>query len=219
MVNILYSQVSEKNHELLINEFLRNYSDGFQDKVMKYRDWKDAQLSLLGRILLEHGVKEQNKVSYKHEIKYTTFNKPYFEDETIKFNISHSGNIVVCAITKNSEIGIDIEVIKDIDINDFRCQMTNFEWRRLVDSANLRESFFDYWTQKEAVIKTDGRGLSIPLKSFEVINGQTNINKSCFSLKEIKLDHNYKCHLAIKDRRPIIINKIQFLNSSIFLDS
>ena len=73
------------------------------------------------------------------------------------------------------DIGIDIEKIEPIKISDFKSQMTNNEWESVNNSKDTERSFFCYWSQKEAVIKTHGKGLTIPLKSFEVQNNKTTI--------------------------------------------
>ena len=205
MTQILYSYSLEENHNRLLQEFLLDFPKDFQKKILRYTHWKDAQLSLIGRLLLRHGLKKINKCYQEKELKYTEYNKPYLFNSEVKFNISHSGNIVVCAITNNNHIGIDIEEICDININDFRSQMTEFEFQYIMNSNNYKIAFYNYWTQKEAVIKANGMGLSLSLKSFEIFDGHTFIEGEDFFLKEIKLDIDYKCHLAYKNRPDSII--------------
>lgn len=200
MVNIFYSYLIEENHESLLKNFLPNFSINYQEKIKRYKRWQDAQLSLLGRILLFNGIKEMDMFDFKwDEISYTKFNKPYFENNLVNFNISHSGEIVVCAICNDSEIGIDIEIVTEIEIDCYKSQMTENEWAKIVLSNNKTTSFFNYWTQKEAVMKAHGQGLTIPLNSFEIIDNITDIKDEMFFLKEIKIDKNYKCYIASKN--------------------
>lgn len=212
MVHILYSKISEDNHERLLKYFSVKYSIDFQNKIMKYRRWQDAQLSLLGRILLFRGIKLFNKDYDERNIKYTKYKKPYFEDKEIQFNISHSGEMVVCALTDtcNIGIGIDIELLCNIPIEDFKPQMTKNEWKNIIMSPNKINSFYSYWTKKEAAIKAHGNGLHIPLDSFEIIQNKTNINKECFYLKKIRLDNKYKCYISTNtpiNKIPITISE------------
>lgn len=209
MIQIFYSYISEENHDRFLKEIAPIFSIEFQRKVLQYRRWQDAQLSLLGRLLLKNGLEKRNKRFNEESLRYSLYNKPYFERENVKFNISHSGNIAVCAIAETCEIGIDIEVIHGVEVENYRSQMTESEWQRIISSDNIENSFFDYWTQKEAVIKAQGMGFSIPLRSFEVIKNHTKINKENFFLKEIELDVTYKCHLASKDKINPAIIKIQ----------
>ncbi|WP_337966365.1 4'-phosphopantetheinyl transferase superfamily protein [uncultured Flavobacterium sp.] len=199
MIYIYYSYLSEENHESLLKNNLHHFSEEYQNKIRRFRRWQDAQLSLLGRILLFEGIKEVGLFCpADKEIKFTKYNKPFFEDNLIQFNISHSGEIVVCALSLKNEIGIDIEIISDVTIDDFKFQMTENEWSEIINSNNKKSSFFSYWTQKEAVIKAHGHGLTIPLKSFEITEDSTIINGEKFYLKEIKIDEKYKCTVSLK---------------------
>lgn len=213
MIQILYSFISESNHEKLMRESLLRFPIDFQKKITSYLRWEDAQLSLLGRILLERGVNSFNKKYKETSIKYTKYKKPYFEEDEVYFNISHSGKIVVCVVTNLCDIGIDIELQLDIQIDDFQFQMTEGEWIKIATSVNKMDSFYNYWTQKEAVIKGCGKGLSVPLKSFEILQNIAIIDNEKFFLKEIKLDDEYKCHMATKtlvNEECIKISKFDF---------
>lgn len=217
MTQILYSYISEEHHPYLLKEIAPRFSNDFQKKILKYRRWQDAQLSLLGRVLLWSSLKKLNKDLCVEDVRYNSYKKPYFENENIKFNISHSGNLVVCVITKNNEVGVDVEVLQDINVEDFKVQMTPLEWQNIISSNNIKNAFFNYWTQKEAVIKAHGMGLSIPLNSFEVIENQTKIKEDSFFLTEINLDTNYKCHLASSDKIDISLIDIKKVDLSMSL--
>ena len=183
--------------------------------------WQDMQLSLLGRVLLREGMLHMDCEFNDLDLKFTPYNKPYFDNNDVKFNISHSGNIVVCALTKVDEIGIDIEEIHTINIEGFKSQMTDNEWQRIISSENQLTDFFRFWTQKEAVIKSHGQGLTIPLKSFEVQNNETIINSEKFFLKELSFIENYCGHVALnKDISNVEIRiiKIDPLNEPIICD-
>src|SRR5690606_15909818 len=125
---------------------------------------------------------------------------PYFVNGDLKFNISHSGEIVVCAMTTICDIGVDIEKICPIDWTDFVFQMTESEFEIINTSKNSLGAFFNYWTQKEAIIKAHGNGLSIPLKSFEIHNDKATIESDFFFLKELYIAESYKCYIAFKNK-------------------
>lgn len=200
MNSIFYSYISKENHHSLLKKYLPYFPRDYQKKLVRFRRWQDTQLSLLGRLLLELGIKSKFPHLYdkNREIYYTSHSKPYFKDKLLEFNISHSGDLVICVLSDTLEIGIDIEQMNDIDIENFRSQMTLHEWDRTMGSQNRKEAFYRYWTQKEAVLKAHGEGLSIPLQSFEINNDETKIKDEVFYVKEIEIDKNYKCYLSYK---------------------
>lgn len=211
MIHIYYSHLSEENHQSLLKNELVKFPTDFQEKIKRFRRWQDAQSSLLGRLLLLKGIKEiYNQDFQSKELQYTKYNKPYFENNLIRFNISHSGEMVFCALSDKFEIGIDVEMVSDIEIADFKSQFTENEWSKIIFSKDKKDSFFDCWTQKESVIKAHGHGLTIPLKSFEIIENETIINDEKFYLKEIKTEEQYKCYVSMKEEfSEISIKKIQ----------
>jgi len=209
MVHIYYSYINEQLHNALQEKYLKKFPVAFQEKLSLFRKWEDAQLSLLGRLLLDYGLNNFNKKMDECQLEYSDYNKPFFADLDLKFNISHSKNIVACAIAESFEVGIDIEFInEDIDLENFKDQMTDFEWEKIQNSTNSINAFYEYWTRKEAVVKADGKGLSIPLKKIDVSGDKATIRDSVFVLKEFHLNKNYMSHLAIMTTNPMHINTL-----------
>lgn len=214
MTKILYAYINEQNHKAILENFLSDFPQDFQTKILKYRRWEDAQLTLIGRLLLKLGLRSFD-IEYKEEdLLFSDYNKPILKNKHVKFNISHSGTIVVCIITNSSDVGIDIEKVHNINVFDFTAQMTDFEFNKIKNATDSQAAFFDFWTQKEAVIKAHGKGLSIPLNTFCVIDDHARIDKNEFFLKKLEIDEDYKCYLAFKDKRveeETIPKRIRFL--------
>lgn len=92
--------------------------------------------------------------------------------ERLFFNLSHSHELALYAVTHEREIGVDIEWMRPLD--DAESIATHFFSAR--EQAALRslpahlkhQGFFNCWTRKEAYIKATGEGLSQPLDAFDV---------------------------------------------------
>jgi 4'-phosphopantetheinyl transferase len=90
----------------------------------------------------------------------------------IRFNLSHSYQVAVIAVSLDREIGVDVELVRsDIPIDKiaemFFSPREFAEYRDLATDQR-RECFFRWWSLKEAYLKALGAGLLIPLESFDV---------------------------------------------------
>jgi 4'-phosphopantetheinyl transferase len=207
--HVFFTKISETFHNHLLNTHLNRFPDTFQDKIKKFRRWQDAQLCLLGRLLVEAGIKKlTGRREIWKDIIYNKYGKPYLNDNLLYFNISHSDKIVVCAL-HGSEIGIDIErQTNGIEPAEFKQQMTDDEWMKIVSSPNRFFAFYKYWTEKEAVIKKTGKGLSIPLNSFVINNNSTQIENQTIYTRQIFIDEDYLCSIAGGQFHQIIISAV-----------
>lgn len=198
-MEILYTYINEDYHKFLVEKYLNECDVDFKNKILKYRRWQDAQLSLLGRILLRYGLDKFYNIR-KAIIQTTLHNKPFLQNEDVHFNITHAEELVACVIAKYP-IGIDVEFLNPkINYTEFRSQMTLNEFNWIHTSDNKITTFFEYWTEKEAVIKAYGKGLLVPLKSFEVDNKQCFISNEKYYLKSIFINKKYRCNIAANNK-------------------
>ncbi|MGO9266758.1 MAG: 4'-phosphopantetheinyl transferase family protein [Candidatus Binataceae bacterium] len=90
----------------------------------------------------------------------------------LSFNLSHSGERVVVALTRDREVGVDVEeyVPSRADAAVAEHYFSPSEVARLhaLPESIRPRAFFNCWTRKEAYIKARGLGLAIPLDSFDV---------------------------------------------------
>ncbi|MDH5518385.1 MAG: 4'-phosphopantetheinyl transferase superfamily protein [Gammaproteobacteria bacterium] len=101
------------------------------------------------------------------------YGKPYLNHNSpIRFNLSHSHNLAVIAISAHAEIGVDLEYMERK--NDWAKLARRFFSAEEIEDLfqqqqeNQRTRFFQLWTRKEAFIKALGSGLSTPLNTFNV---------------------------------------------------
>ncbi len=107
---------------------------------------------------------------------YSGYGKPALATapgkDSLRFNVSHSHELALYAITRGREVGIDIEHIRANVASDAIAER-HFSSREVATLRALpahlrREAFFTCWTRKEAYIKARGEGLSLPLDRFDV---------------------------------------------------
>ncbi|MFA0961277.1 4'-phosphopantetheinyl transferase superfamily protein [Roseivirga sp. BDSF3-8] len=172
----------------IYEKYLALLPQAMQDRIRRFHRWQDAQASLIGKLLLLEAWKPQGlDQSSLRKLEYTEYQRPYLPGHA-DFNITHSGNMVACAINPEGRIGIDIEVYSDIDLNDFKNLWTEAEYAHIYAPESPLSVFFHYWARKEAVIKADGKGLSIPLKDIEISGTEGMVyNRERFYLTNLEL--------------------------------
>jgi 4'-phosphopantetheinyl transferase len=97
--------------------------------------------------------------------------KPAVEGNSLQFNLSHSGDRAVYAISAKYPVGIDLEFIHTLPATDLVDRFFSPTEQQIFHRlpANLQQAaFFHAWTQKEAYLKACGTGLSTPLDQIEV---------------------------------------------------
>lgn len=126
---------------------------------------------LLHKVCRRHGRSDQ-------EISEGEHGKPQIDG--FYFNLSHSGNMVLCAVSENP-VGCDIEKIEKPTLRIAKRFFTENEntYLEKFEENQKAEEFFRLWTMKEAYVKMTGEGLTSSLKEFEIqIDDQIQIYRN-----------------------------------------
>ena len=95
-----------------------------------------------------------------------------FHNNEIQFNVSHSQGVALYAFARKRAVGVDIEHIRPIaDAEQIVERFFSLRERRVFRSLptpEQLETFFTWWTRKEAWIKAIGDGLAYPLDHIDV---------------------------------------------------
>ena len=99
--------------------------------------------------------------------------KPFLRNNKMKlqFNVSHSEDWVVYAITLNTEIGVDVQKIDDHEHESIaKRHFSEQEYNALMAFPESERPlvFCSIWAAKEAIVKALGEGLHVSLQSFAV---------------------------------------------------
>ncbi|WP_100175999.1 4'-phosphopantetheinyl transferase family protein [Bradyrhizobium nitroreducens] len=89
--------------------------------------------------------------------------------QDLHFNISHSSELVVCAVRKSGSIGVDTENLdRNIPSEGLNRYFSDFEQAalRALPPNRRNHQFLELWTLKESYIKAREMGLSLPLSEF-----------------------------------------------------
>lgn len=102
---------------------------------------------------------------------------------SLRFNVSNTHGLVAIAITRDHDVGIDVEDrTRDSDtlaIADRYFSASEVQALRALPNEDQQLTrFFEYWTLKEAYIKARGMGLAIPLGQFSFLLDPPNNDRN-----------------------------------------
>ena len=135
------------------------------------------------------------------EFNYGHYGKPAIKDTQLRFNLSHSQSLALYAITRDRELGIDLEFIRPI--NDAQ-QIANRCFSRreqaifqALSPDQKLEGFFHHWTRKEAYLKAVGDGLAANNDDFDQKVATESIDNRWF-LRSFAPAPNYIATVAVE---------------------
>ena len=104
---------------------------------------------------------------------YGAYGKPALGSEhTLRFNLSHSNEVALLAVSLDADIGVDVEHIRadfaSEDIARRYFSRAEVEVFNALPPEERVAAFFRCWTRKEAYIKAIGKGFSQSLSAFDV---------------------------------------------------
>lgn len=146
-------------------------------RARRFRFERDRQRFVVGRGSLRVILGDYlNSPPEKLQFEYGEHGKPALAAEspsqTLCFNLAHSGDLALYAVTQGRKIGIDLELIHPVpDAQQLAEQFFSLLERAELDALPLDrqlEAFFSGWTRKEAYLKARGDGLAYPLDQFSV---------------------------------------------------
>ena len=206
-VNVLAISASPLKDERLFCELYALASERRRKKVDALRFEKDKRLSLAAEFLLMHAC-EKSGYDYK-TLKFSenAFSKPFFLNCPLKFSLSHSEEMALCA-AGDTEVGCDTEFVRPVEhsIAERFFAREEAEYLAKIRDENARtDAFFRLWTLKESVIKCAGKGLSMPLDSFcvDISDVFPHIKPESLSYKaaEFEICEGYKCAVCAENKK------------------
>ncbi len=145
------------------------------------------------------------------DIKTGRYGKPYLSEENLYFNLSHTGNRLVIAISNLSNTGIDLEQYKNRKklsglVDKCFSKEESAYWYSL-PAEKQAEVFYQFWVKKEAFVKAVGKGISMGLHRCAINpENQTRFLSipadyglvGNWKIVNINLDKSYACALVVK---------------------
>lgn len=111
------------------------------------------------------------------QLRFTTddHGKPHLVNgRETQFNLSHSRDLMLLAVTRGMPVGVDIEQVRRLkDAHGIAHRFftaRESEWLRGRQGSEVDSAFFSLWTRKEAILKATGEGISSGLETIELLD-------------------------------------------------
>ena len=165
-----------------LKRYLACLSEDEITRANRFRFADDKRRFAVARGTLRHLLGQQFEQAPRDiEFCYGEYGKPKMEQTTssatsqsascdFHFNLSHSGEIALCALGHSRKVGIDIEKLKPMKRLESmmeRCFVES-EQSHIKTADNPSQAFLQYWTCKEAYLKAIGLGLIQSMQTVEV---------------------------------------------------
>lgn len=202
----------------ILQKMRHTFSEDERARAARFRFDQHRHDFIVSRGLLRSVLSRYLGVPPRHlQFEYGRYGKPFlaagFENDALRFNLAHSHELVLFAITRNREIGIDLEYIRReleyLQVAERFFSPKEASFLRDQPAALQQEVFFTGWTRKEAYIKAKGKGFSLSLSDFDVSltpghsakllrTGNDSKEASRWSLVDLKPGNDYLATLAVE---------------------
>jgi 4'-phosphopantetheinyl transferase len=181
-----------------------------KNRLLQYHQPEDRLRGVAGRLLLQNLLQQEGfGEDVLHRLKSDAYLRPYIND-SVDFNVSHSGHLVVAALSRHGRIGIDVEEMNELEVSDFDNFFTATELHYIRSGAAPMSRFYELWTKKEAVMKANGKGMHLPVREIILHGNTARCEQQEWQLVPVDLHPRYACHVAMPAPFDGQINAVAF---------
>ena len=205
-------------------ELLSLLSDDELARAERFRFENHRHRWIAGRAMLRTILSAMTQRSPESvAFEYDQHMKPYLtcssSHERIHFNLTHSSDLALLAVTTVGPVGIDVERIEplsniDAVVSRFFSRAERDAFCSVTGDVDRLKAFYACWTRKEAYLKALGCGISKPTNAFDVtlldnaepeivaIDGDTDAARD-WLLFDLKVIPGYVAALAIQSQADV----------------
>lgn len=178
---------------------------------------------------LAHAAQDQILASYldlePQALDYATLpgGKPILADGALEFNLSHSGELALLAVSRDLHVGVDVErprsFRKEAGLAQRICSARELEH---LTHAEQEDELLRLWVRKEAVVKATGEGLVHAINEIDVLDRQVAGGWLCLDLPLVGVTDidgdGYRAAVAMPDRPGVAVALRSFRDQEELMD-
>lgn len=183
------------------------------DRAAKFLNPDDADGFILGRGLLRRILADcMNSDPSALRFNRNAQGKPFLENGGLEFNVSHSRDRLLIAVTAGRAVGVDIEFRREgLNMRSIAKRWFAPEEQAFFENrADPAEGFFEIWAKKEAYVKALGVGIYKDLNTFAVPLGEKRFcpvigNGGKWFFQTLEIDSGYTA-AVVSEAPPVPVN-------------
>lgn len=175
--------------------------------ITQYKHLSDKLLRLVGRLLIRRSLKDvgidrlEDLAAWSRDGKH---DKPYLSGREVDFSITHSEHWVAVAVSRKAKVGLDLEMVRTVDVDAIRRYLTPTELAQHAQASDPNRTALELWCQKEAILKAQGSGLMASDDQIRDIREQQFSKSGAWHLNDLSTD-DICLYLATDSINPKII--------------
>ena len=140
-------------------------SEQRRQQTLKFKYEQGRQTCAAAYLLLCEGLRKEYHITEPPTFEYNEHGKPAIVGHPeIHFNMSHCREAALCMLS-DKPVGVDVESIRNYKESLARYTMNDEEMAIILNAERPEVAFIRLWTQKEAVLKLKGTGITDNLKT------------------------------------------------------
>lgn len=193
-------------------------SDSEKDRAARFHFDSDREQFIITHGILRHLLGQYlNKNPADLSFKTGEQGKPYIDG--LEFNLSHSHDAALIAVTQDLPVGIDIEFhrteIEFLSLAERFFSTAEYQQITALEGEAQKQRFFDIWSAKEAFIKGTGKGLSYGLEKFsttieidDAIHLVTDTvgEAKAWKMKKLTIKQGFSASIAVRSSHRLTYN-------------
>lgn len=221
-VHIWLASLIENEKDILLYQSVLSQKE--LTRASNYKFSKDQRRYILSRGILRCLLSRYLEQKPQDiNILYSPWGKPHLlQDFHLYFNVSHSKDYVIYALSSKYEVGIDIEYIDptiDIDciISSILSSPQELAYWQTIKEKEKINSFFKLWVCKEAYLKACGKGWfdkehHLPIQTIERLQKEQRGDLSTHKMNPYIIEDlpGYAAALYVKESKNLLPSKIIF---------
>ena len=143
------------------------------ESAKRYRRREAYVQAVAGFCLVRYALKQLDPSINTDDWVFSKSGKPYLREGTPFFNLSHTAHCAAVAVSKNEEIGIDIEEIKPRSRPFAKKICSAAELALIEAAADPTSELIRLWSVKEARAKQNGKGIGTGMRALSASAAQS----------------------------------------------